>query len=140
MDGLNNVYVVDSSNNRIEKFTSSGGFLTAWGGSGSGNGQFSIPGHLSPDSTGDVYVSDTYNNRVQEFTSSGTFLTSFGTVGSGNGQLVDPEGLTIDSSGSVYVIDTGNSSGTSNNRVEVFTSTAFSSLGSMGGGRPPLHM
>src|SRR6266566_1438619 len=140
VDGLNNVYVVDSSNNRIEKFTSSGGFLTAWGSSGSGNGQFSIPGHLSPDSTGDVYVSDTYNDRVQEFTSSGTFLTSFGTVGSGNGQFVDPEGLTIDASGSVYVIDTGNSSGISNNRVEVFTSTAPSSQGSMGGGRPPLHM
>ena len=66
-------------------------------------------------------MADTFNNRIQEFTGNGGFLTSFGTAGSGNGQLVNPNGLAVDNSGSVYVTDTGNSVGTSNNRVEVFS-------------------
>lgn len=121
VDTLGNVYVSDSSNDRIEKFNSSGGFITSWGSLGSANGQFNVPGHLALDSTGNVYVADTFNNRVQEFANNGTFLTSFGTTGSGSGQLVYPNGLAVDSLGSVYVADTGSPSGTSNNRVEVFS-------------------
>lgn len=30
-DGAGNVYVVDRGNNRIQKFTSTGAFLTKWG-------------------------------------------------------------------------------------------------------------
>jgi DNA-binding beta-propeller fold protein YncE len=128
VDASGNVYVSDSSNNRIEKFNSSGGFITSWGTPGPGNGQFNIPGHLALDSTGNVYVADTFNNRVQEFAGNGTFLTSFGVMGSGNGQLVDPNGLALDSSGNVYVVDTGNSVGTNNNRIEVFSPVATGSF------------
>jgi len=128
------VFVSDSNNDRVEKFTSSGVFLTTWGTSGSGNGQFNIPGHLCLDSTGNVYVADTFNSRVQEFTNIGTFLTSFGAMGSGNGQFFDPEGLALDTSGNVYVADTGNGQGTSNNRVEVFAPSS----GSVGGATMPV--
>jgi len=128
------VYVSDSGNDRIQKFTSSGGFLSAWGTLGSGSGQFNVPGHMALDSAGNVYVADTFNNRVEEFTSNGTFLTSIGTMGSGIGQLVYPNGLVVDISGSVYVADTGNPSGTNNNRVEVFAPVSVGPQLGLGGG------
>ena len=37
------VYLADVYNNRIQKFTSDGSFLTEWGETGSGNGQFKLP-------------------------------------------------------------------------------------------------
>ena len=43
VDGDGDVYVADRDNNRIQKFTSSGGYLTQWGSYGSGNGQFNTP-------------------------------------------------------------------------------------------------
>src|SRR5262245_22960229 len=43
VDGSGNVFVADSGNNRIEKFTSTGTFLLTWGSLGSGDGQFNYP-------------------------------------------------------------------------------------------------
>jgi YVTN family beta-propeller protein len=40
VDSEDNVYVADQSNNRIQKFNSTGAFITKWGSSGSGDGQF----------------------------------------------------------------------------------------------------
>src|SRR3989441_10449275 len=42
-DGSGNVYVADTNNHRIQKFTSGGTYLTQWGTYGSGNGQFFFP-------------------------------------------------------------------------------------------------
>src|SRR5262245_30897493 len=43
VDGSGNVYVADTGNNRIQKFTNTGTFLTKWGSFGSGDGQFWDP-------------------------------------------------------------------------------------------------
>ena len=40
VDNLGNVYVADTYNDRIQKFTSDGTFLASWGTYGTGNGQF----------------------------------------------------------------------------------------------------
>jgi DNA-binding beta-propeller fold protein YncE len=40
VDTAANVYVVDTLNNRIQKFDSNGNFITAWGSNGTGSGQF----------------------------------------------------------------------------------------------------
>ena len=37
------VCVADTSNNRIQTFTSGGTYVTKWGSSGTGNGQFNHP-------------------------------------------------------------------------------------------------
>ncbi len=58
VDSSNNVYVVDTSNNRVQKFTSTGTFITKWGTSGSGDGQFNGPQGIAVDSSGTVYVAD----------------------------------------------------------------------------------
>jgi DNA-binding beta-propeller fold protein YncE len=108
------VYVADSGNSRIQKFTTTGTFITKWGTLGSGNGQFDWPIGVAVDSSGNVYVSDLHNNRIQKFTSDGTFITKLGTEGSGNGQFSYPNGVALDSSGRVYVADDHNY------RIQVF--------------------
>ncbi len=108
IDGSDNVYVADTLNHRIQKFTSSGQFITRWGSEGSGDGQFHFPLGIAVDSNGNVYVADTKNCRIQKFTSSGQFITKWGSKGSGDGQFDSPGGIALDSSGNVYVADTKN--------------------------------
>ncbi|MBF0537156.1 MAG: DUF1566 domain-containing protein [Nitrospirae bacterium] len=60
-------YVADPANNRIQKFSSSGAFITKWGSSGSGDGQFNSPYGVAVDTSGNVYVADNGNNRIQKF-------------------------------------------------------------------------
>jgi len=125
----NSVYVVDSFNNRIQKFTSDGTFITKWGSYGTGDGQFNVPSAVATDPrNGDVYVSEWVNNRIQKFTSDGTFITKWGSYGTGDGQFDGPRGIAVDSSGNVYVADCFNS------RVQKFTSngTYKSQWGSWG--------
>ena len=66
-DAAGNVYVADSNNQRIQKFTGTGAYLTQWGSPGSGNGQFSYPYGIATNGDGDVYVADFSNFRVQKF-------------------------------------------------------------------------
>ena len=109
-----NIFVVDSYNHRIQKFSSDGTFLTKWGTFGSGNGQFNYPGGVAVDAAGNVYITDTFNNRVQKFDPAGTFLATWGTAGSADGQFASPTGIAVDASGNVYVGEYGN------NRVQKF--------------------
>jgi tripartite motif-containing protein 71 len=125
------VFVADSGNNRIVKYTSSGVFVAKWGSYGSGNGQFSDPEGIALDrGTGSVYVVDYYNHRVQKFDSNGTFLTKWGSLGSGDGQLNKPMGIGVDSAGYVFVADS------SNHRIQKFTSSGsfLTKWGSNGSG------
>ncbi|MBM3959657.1 MAG: 6-bladed beta-propeller, partial [SAR202 cluster bacterium] len=61
------VYVADSENCRIQKFTASGVFVTKWGTPGSGDGEFLGPGGVAVAPDGSVYVADTGNSRIQVF-------------------------------------------------------------------------
>ena len=118
-DSSNNVYVTDSGNSRIQKFNSTGTFLSKFGSLGVANGQFLVgsASGVAVDSAGNVYVVDKLTNRVQKFNSAGTFVTAWGSLGTSNGQFSAPTGIAVDpSSGNVYVADTGN------NRIQEFTS------------------
>ena len=114
MDGNGYVYVADSGNSRIQKFTSYGYYLGQWGSMGGGDGQFDYPYGVACDNAGNVYVADTADCLVQEFTSGGTYITQWGGYGSNNGQLKFAEGIAVDKNGEVYVADTAN------DRIEVF--------------------
>jgi len=74
VDQDGNVYTADTYGYRIEKFDSNGNFLTKWGSSGSGVGQFNGASYIAVDNNGAVYVSDTGNKRIQTFGSSGIFI------------------------------------------------------------------
>lgn len=124
------VYVTDSGNSRVQKFTADGAFLLAWGTPGSGAGQFNGPAGIAVGPDGTVYVVDTLNNRVQRFDANGNFLSQWGTPGSGDGQFSNPIGVAVGPTGSVYVGDASNA------RVEIFLGdgTFLSSFTSGAGG------
>jgi len=102
------VYVTDYQNHRVQRFTSSGTFLNAWGSQGAADGQFSFPADVAVDPAGDVYVTEFGNSRVQKFDAGGTFLFKWGTDGSGNGQFFGPWGVVMDGSANVFIADPGN--------------------------------
>jgi hypothetical protein len=116
-DSLDNVYVADFSNDRIQKFSADGELLATWGTTGSGNGQFIQPFDVAVDGSGNIYVADRANSRIQKFDSTGTYVTKWGSNGSGPGQFTTPSGVSTDSSGNVYVADWGN------HRVQKFDSS-----------------
>ncbi len=116
-DSAGNLYVADTANGRIQKFSSNGTFLMQWGDWGNGNGEFGYIEGIAADSAGNVYVSDTDYHRIQKFDSNGTYLAKWGTFGSGDGQFNYPYGITVDSVGNVYVVDS------SNQRIQKFSST-----------------
>ncbi len=71
------IYVVDSGNNRVQRFNRDGQFMSEFGGMGAGNGQFNSPTGIAVDRDGYVYISDTNNNRVQKFAPSRLYQTGF---------------------------------------------------------------
>ncbi|MEA2051780.1 MAG: choice-of-anchor U domain-containing protein [Euryarchaeota archaeon] len=92
-------------------------FITQWGTTGSGDGQFNRPSGVAVDSSGNVFVADTFNRRIQKFDSCGTYITQWGSSDSGDGQFSRPCGVAVDSSGNVFVADTYN------HRIQKFDSS-----------------
>jgi tripartite motif-containing protein 71 len=110
VDPQGNLYVMDTLNNRVQEFDSSGHFITMWGSFGDGDGQFKCENHCQTamNSLGELYVADNGNARVQKFDRSGKFLAKWGSQGSGDGQFLHPFGIGVDGQGKVYVGDRGN--------------------------------
>ena len=69
LDSQGNVFVADFYNNRIQKFTSEGKFLTAFGELGDRPGQFRHAIAVAVASDGTVFVADYGNNRIQKWRS-----------------------------------------------------------------------
>ena len=108
------VYVADTRNNRIQKFTSEGVFVSKWGTGDSGDGEFNHPYGVAVAFDGSVYVSDRNNSRIQQFTSEGVFVGKWGAEGTGDGEFLGPEGVAVASDGSVYVAES------EGNRIQKF--------------------
>jgi sugar lactone lactonase YvrE len=102
---------------RRARLTSNGSYLSQFGSSGGGNGQFNNPFGVAVDSTDNIWVADTQNYRVQKFNSSGSFVLAFGSKGSTNGKFNYPQNIAVDSSGNPWVADNNNS------RVQEFNGT-----------------
>ncbi|HET9774869.1 MAG TPA: 6-bladed beta-propeller, partial [Nitrososphaeraceae archaeon] len=79
IDKFGSVYVTDTGNNRVQKFTSDGKFVLKWGDMGTGDGQFLKLHDLAVDPSGKyVYTVELKNHRVQKFTSDGKFVLKWG--------------------------------------------------------------
>lgn len=110
------VYVADTWNYRIQKFSSDGKFITMWGtGPGFGNDQFYGPRGLAVDSLGHLFVADTGNKRIVIFDANGKYLGEFGSPGMQIGQLDEPVDVALDGFGNAYITDTWNQ------RIQVFS-------------------
>ncbi len=135
------IYVADTGNNRVDKFSASGEFLRAWGWGvkddsselqtcttsceigipGKGAGQLNgVVGVAVDPTSGDVYTVNRRDGRVQRFTANGAFVEAFGGYGSGAGefgsQLPSRGDIAVDAGGQVLVTDPAK------NRVAVFDS------------------
>ena len=117
VDASGNLWVVDTENNRVEKFNSKGEYLTKFGSAGTGNGQFVTPLGIALTATGNIWVTDAGNSRVQEFNSKGEYMAKFGSEGTGNGQFSEAWGIAIAPDGHIWVSDARYY------RVEEFTAT-----------------
>lgn len=68
-DSSNNFYIADQSNNRIQKFNSSGTYQSQLGSYGTSGGQFAFPCGIAMLGSGTtpLWVADTQNNRIEKF-------------------------------------------------------------------------
>lgn len=120
------VYVADTGNNRVEKFTNTGSLVTSWGVGGKGKGTvaFSTPQAVAVSSNGTLYVAGP--SGIGVFDPTGNYLTTY--THPGMGSFSNPQGLALDGSGNLFVSDTGN-----NRVVELNPSGTPVSYGSAGG-------
>lgn len=129
-DSKGNIYVADTWNHRVQKFDSTGKFLTVWGtfinlseqnfqDDQDKDVRFYGPRGVAVGPNDHIYVTDTGNKRVLIFDTSGN---SVGKIDSGAspqkvapaypfnqpGELNEPVGIAVDPQGNVFVADTDN--------------------------------
>ena len=114
------VYVVDSENNRVQRFQSDGDFDNLEFGSSNSNDDeyLGTPSAIAVHKKTDyIYVADSSTDSISVFDNDGDFLFSFDDDDSGD-EFKDPSGMVIDDSEDIlYVADTGN------NRIRMFELT-----------------
>jgi len=66
-DPKGNIFVADFYNNRIQKFSSDGTFLTQFGVKGSAEGQLNYAIAVAVADDGAVFVADFGNNRIEKW-------------------------------------------------------------------------
>lgn len=125
VDSFGSIYVADTNNHTIRRFTISGFVSTLAGlaattGTADGTGtaaRFNSPSSLAVDGPANVYVADASNNTIRKITQAGVVTTLAGGAGLA-GTLDDtgtaarfsrPSGVAVDSLANVYVADTFNS-------------------------------
>ena len=125
-DGLGNLYIADTGNDRIRKVDAAGVITTVAGdgtfGSGGDGGaavaaQLSSPYGVAPDGLGNLYIADRNNNRIRKVDAAGAITTvagdgTFGSGGDGGAatqaQLNYPSGVALAAAGNLYIADTAN--------------------------------
>ena len=120
VDSHGNIFVADTGNNRIEKFDSSGNYISQF------NAQLNSPQGIAIDPSDNIYVANSNKSNVLKFDSSGTYIRNFT-----DKNLNVPAAVALDSSGNVYVVDT------TSNAVFKFNSsgTLISKFGGAGSGK-----
>jgi DNA-binding beta-propeller fold protein YncE len=101
VDSNGNVLVADTNNGRIEKFSSTGSFLTTIESKGSGHGRLAAPNGIAIDEAGYIYVANAGSHRVQKLAPDGTFIAEWA-LG-----FYGPRRIAVGPDNSIYVVDQG---------------------------------
>jgi len=103
-DDTQNIYITDSLNHRIQKFSPEGNFILEFGKHGKEEKEYNEPTGIaiSKGESPSIYVADRNNNRIQVFDLQGNFIKEFGP------SLNKPMGICLDSNGNLYVADRNN--------------------------------
>ena len=126
-DAAGNIWVADGLNGRVQRFNTSGVYLSTLGGPGTAAGQFVVPTSIAVGSTGEVFVTSTNSNPqnaalpdasnqwVTRFSAAGTVLSRWGgSFGTAPSQFRLPFSAVVGANNRVYVADHYN------NRIQVF--------------------
>jgi tripartite motif-containing protein 71 len=111
-DAAGNLWVADRWNNRVQKFSTAGVFLSSVNTSGQINGRFFEPTGIAIDGAGHLYVVDKELSRVQKLKINAdgtfTFITQLGGMGFSGSGLYHPSGIAVKDNGDLYVADYSN--------------------------------
>ncbi len=120
VDGSNNIFIADTSNNAVREVNAQTGQVTTVAGGNQPvyHNPLSGPADVAMDSTGDLFIADTDNNEVDEVnlaTGTEIIVAGDGTAGdTGDGKLAtdteldSPEGVAVDGIGHLFIADTLN--------------------------------
>jgi sugar lactone lactonase YvrE len=109
IDAEGDLWVVDTGNKRVVKFSPDGDFLAQYGGPGSGPGQFDEPVGIAIAPLGEILVADTWNRRIQRFDSDFEYLGEIAVDGWGSPEVADKPYLAVLSGGGIVASDPANS-------------------------------
>jgi hypothetical protein len=129
LDRAGNLYIADSTNNRIRKVAATTGIITTYAGIGtpgySGDkgqatkAQLNFPNRIAIDSADNLYIPDINNFVVRKVTASSGVITTIAGTGiynqsgcapsgaAANAQLRTPGGVVVDTTGNVFIADQG---------------------------------
>jgi sugar lactone lactonase YvrE len=112
IDRNDNIFIVDSGNQRVLKCTLGGvcaPFAGVTGEVGADNAHFNWAGSVAVDSHGTVYVSDYTNHRIQKFSGTGIYISTLGVTGVpyvlDSARLNQPNRVAVGPDGSIYVTE-----------------------------------
>ena len=113
VDKDNNIYVTDSGNSSLFKFSKEGKLMKTVGRKGTRQGEFNNPSFVKVIND-KLYVCDSGNHRVQILSTELMHVNRFGSYGDREGRFTKPTDIAQDGAGNLYVTDTNN------DRVQVF--------------------
>jgi len=99
-----NIYVCDTSLDKVVIFSRGGAYRDSFGEGGSGSKQLSNPSGIFVYH-GIIYVADYGNDRIQVFSPNGVYLQTIGKAGEGESLLRSPTDVAVDNRGNVYAVD-----------------------------------
>jgi len=153
VDGAGDIFIADSSHNRVREVVASTGVIETVAGNGDPgydptgtvaiDTTITLPSGVALDGAGNLYIVDTDNDEILKVNlASGLIVARWGNGQAGfagDGQAPNdsttefnaPGGITVDGSGNVYIADTGN------NRIrEISASTGLVATIAGGGANP----
>lgn len=97
IDNIGNIYVLDSKNSRIQKYSGEGEYIQSIGkGRGAGPGELNRPKNISIDEHGNLFVADMNLLRITIFNSKGDVLNTIKTI-------IQPIDMVIGNNDEIYV-------------------------------------